>query len=431
MTKQIGVGLLGLGTVGSAVARRLIEEWALLGARAGAVPVLRRVAVRDVHRQRDVDLRGAALGDDPEALVDDPAVELVIEVMGGVDRAASLMERALRQGKPVVTANKAAIEAHGLELAALARSGGVSLRYEAAAGAGLPVVALLRDSLGGDRVRALTMIINGTTNVILTAMGAGASMVEALGEARRRGFAEADPSSDVDGDDAASKLVLLARLAFDVAVERPHVEVIGIRGVDPVDVACAAELGCSLKLVASARATLAGGGPAAERGGPAAGGLALRVSPTLVPAGHPLFGVDDAENAVVIESDLAGSMVLRGLGAGGESTASAVVSDVVASVRDPHQPPPLASGAPAPSAGDRGLYLRVALAAVDDAAALVEQALQDRGIDVRASAGLGTAGSAQLAVRTGPASAETLGNAIDTLDSLAAVDAVVATFDSL
>ena len=416
MAEQVGVGLVGLGTVGSAVARRLIDEWELLGVRAGAVPVLRRAAVRDVARPRRVDLRTAVLDADPQALVDDERVQVIVEVMGGVDRAAALIERALRARKPVVTANKAAMSAHGLELAALAREAGVSLRYEAAVGAGLPIVALLRDSLRGDRIGALTMIINGTTNVILTAMARqGATLAAALRDAQERGYAEADPSADVDGEDAASKLVLLSRLAFDVPLGRGDVDVTGIGRVEAVDIECARALGCSLKLVASA---VAGGG-----------GVALRVAPSLLPAGHPLHGVDDSDNAVVVESDLAGTVVLAGPGAGGDSTASAVVSDIVATVRDPHAAPPRPAGVvQGTAAAERGAYLRVALTGVDDAAALVVQALEDRGLDVRGST---TAGTSQLAAVTAPATREELANAVGTLDSHPAVDRVVAVFDAL
>ena len=246
MTTATGIGMIGLGTVGSAVARRLVGDWEMLGHRAGSTPVLRRVAVADPTRRREVALPSVHLDGDAEALVDDAAVAVVVEVMGGVDRASGLMERALRAGKPVVTANKAALAEHGLELSRLAVACGVSLRYEAAVGAGLPVVALLRDSLRGDRVTALEMIINGTTNVILTAMQRnGMGFAEALRDAQERGFAEADPSADVDGHDAAAKLVLLGRLAFDAPITVADVARAGIREVVADDVAAAVEIGPS------------------------------------------------------------------------------------------------------------------------------------------------------------------------------------------
>lgn len=413
--------MVGLGTVGRAVARRLVQRWELLGERAGATPVLRRVAVGDLSRPRDVELPQVQLDSNPEALVDDPRVALVVEVMGGVDRASALMDRALRARKPVVTANKAAMAVHGLELAALATQHGVSLRYEAAAGAGIPAVAVLRDSLRGDLVSSLEMIINGTTNIILSRMEReGAGLEAALAEAQRRGVAEADPSADIDGHDAAAKLVLLSRLAFDAAFTTEDVDTVGIRGVEPADIACAAGLRGSVKLVAQATRTRSS--------------VVLTVRPTMVLAGHPLHGVDDADNAVVISSDLAGPVLLRGLGGGGDSTASAVVSDIVATVRAPTEPPPLPRLRPAAAdagALDRSAYIRVRLRDIDEAAQLVVQALEDRGLPVLASQPLaaGAGEAAQLAVVTAPVAGEMLERAIETLDSLAVVAAVVTSMD--
>jgi homoserine dehydrogenase len=421
MTAQIGIGMIGLGTVGSAVARRLVEDWELLGRRAGATPVLRRVAVRDAGRARDLDLPRIHLDGDAEALVDDESVELVVEVMGGIDRASLLIERALRAGKPVVTANKAALAAHGLELAAVARENGVSLRYEAAVGAGMPVVALLRDSLRGDRVSSLEMIINGTTNVILSSMTTdGISLQAALADAQRRGFAEADPSADVDGHDSAAKLLLLSRLAFDAPLTMDDVVTVGIGGVDPQDIRCAGLLGAHVKLVASAQRDAAT--------------VALSVLPTVVRAGHSLYGVDDCENAVLVNSDLAGRVTISGLGAGGDSTASAVVSDIVATVIDRAQPPPLPASAL--NAGDngaveRGGYVRVRLHAVADASQLVLQAMEDRGLTVLESTVVPGADGDHLALLTGAAARDMLERACETLDSLAAVDEVASVMDAV
>ena len=414
------MGLIGLGTVGSEVARRLVGEWEMLGVRAAVQPVLRRVAVKDSARHRDVPLRRVRLDDDPEALVDDSSIGVVVEVMGGVDRATSLMERALRLGKPVVTANKAALAAHGLELATLAVAHETSLRYEAAAGGGLPVVALLKDSLRGDRVSALEMIINGTTNIILSAMEReGSSLAAALGQAQRRGFAEADPSADVDGHDAAAKLLLLSRLAFDAALVVDDVDRRGIGDIDALDVACAQGLGGSVKLVARA-----------VRDGL---GLALWVRPTVVMVGHPLHGVDDADNALVVDADLAGRILLRGPGGGGPSTASAVVSDIVGAAREPRCMPLIPTERPAlrrrPSI-ERAAYIRVRLAAVNEAASLVVQALEDRGVAVQVSAPApGLPAAEQLALLTEPVTGEILERAVETLDSLAAVDEVAAVLD--
>ncbi len=416
MTAVVGVGLIGLGTVGAAVARRLVAEWEMLGRRAGVTPALRRVAVRDPARPREVALPRVALDADPEGLVDDDAVAVVVEVIGGVDRATSLMARALRAGKPVITANKAALAAHGLELAALAADRGVSLRYEAAVGAGLPVVALLRDSLRGDRVSSMAMIINGTTNVILSRMETGGiSFAEALAEAQARGFAEADPSADVDGHDAAAKLLLLSRLAFDSPLTIESVDTTGIGAVDAADVACARALGGAVKLVGHAQRTGAG--------------VALSVRPTVVLPGHPLSGVDDAENALVLRSDLAGSVTMRGPGAGGDSTASAVVSDIVATLRAPGRAPELPSDnlvAGDDGAVERRGYIRVRLRGVAEAGELVIQALEDRGIPVTASLG---APGGDLALLTDPVQRKMLERATETLDSLAVVDGVQTVMD--
>src|ERR1700693_4992124 len=210
---SVGIGMLGLGPVGSEAANGLIEEWELLGERAGATRVLRCVAVRDVSRSRGVELKNVKLVDDPQAVVADPAVAIVVEGMGGTDPAPALIESALRAGKTVVTANKAVIAASGPRLSTLAAEHGAHLYFEASVGAGLPIVALLRRSVLGDRISALDCVINGTTNVILTQMRtAGMSFESALADARRRGFAEADPSLDVDGWDGDRKLVILAWL---------------------------------------------------------------------------------------------------------------------------------------------------------------------------------------------------------------------------
>lgn len=416
----MGVGLIGLGTVGSAVARRLVEEWELLTERAGVTPVLRRVAVRDATRRRSVDLRNARLDEDPQGLVDDPDVEVVVEVMGGVPLATDLMLRALRAGKPVVTANKLALAINGGRLASAAREAGRSLRWEAAAGGGLPVVALLRESLRGDRIHLLEAVINGTTNVILSAMTAGATFDSALADAQRRGYAEADPASDVEGEDAAAKLVLLSRLAFDDAAVLQDVATTGIAGLSADDLLAVAAAGGRLRLVARAVR--------------AEGFLHLAVRPTAVLAGHPLHEVDGADNGLVIRSDLAGTVVLSGLGAGGESTASAVVSDIVATVRQPQSPPPLPERRLARGDGEqlesRGL-LRVGLSGVDEAEALVVQALEDRGVVVATVAVLSGSHGPMLAITTEPVPRGQLVRAAETLDSLAAVSDVGPVLDVL
>jgi homoserine dehydrogenase len=417
---SVGIGLLGLGTVGTAVARRLIDEWELLGERAGATPVLRSVAVRDLSRTRDVDLKNAGLSNDAGAVVADPAVAIVVEAIGGTDPATALIESALRAGKTVVTANKAVMAASGPRLQALAAEQGAHLYFEASVGAGLPIVRLLQGSLLGDRIAALDCVINGTTNVILTRMRTpGMSFDAALADAQRRGFAEADPSLDVDGWDAAHKLVILAWLALDAHVAPEAVDRVGIREVGGADVAALAQLGYRVRLLAHA-----------ERAPD--GAVHLRVRPTAVATGQLLHDVDDADNAVIISSDLAATVMVRGLGAGGASTASAVVSDIVTAVRERNAPREGArSVRPAVALmSDEDVevagYVRVRLSAEADARALVLQALEDRGLAVDAAV---EGSGSELIVLTGLAPRAVHHRALETLDTLTSVDRILGALD--
>jgi homoserine dehydrogenase len=413
--ESVGVGLLGLGTVGSAVAARLIEEWELLGERAGATPVLRCAAVRDTARTRDVDLKNVRLLADAQAVVDDPGVSIVIEVIGGTEPATALIESALRAGKSVVTANKAVVAASGPRLADLAAANHAGLHFEAAVGAGLPIVSLLSTSLLGDRITALDCVINGTTNVILTKMRTDRLTFDAaLSDAQRRGFAEADPTLDVDGWDAAHKLVILSWLAMGVHMETGSVDRVGIRGVGVEDVRALDQLGYRVRLVAHA-----------ERA--SSGRARLSVRPTAVGARHLLGDVDDADNAVIISSDLASRLMLRGLGAGGASTASAVVSDVVSAVRDRNSQrghtPRAAQTAALLDAEEVDVagYVRLRLTPESEGRELVLQALEDRGLAVDAAVELPDAG---LIVLTGMAPRAVHERAMETLDTLTAVDEI-------
>jgi homoserine dehydrogenase len=417
--ESVGIGLLGLGTVGTAVAKRLIDEWELLGERAGATPALRCVAVRDTSRSRGFDLKNVRVVGDPDSVVADPAVTIVVEAIGGIDPATGLIEAALRAGKTVVTANKAVIAASGPRLSALAAEHGARLYFEASVGAGLPIIGLLRGSLLGDRISALDCVINGTTNVILTQMrSAGLTYESALDDARRRGFAEADPSLDVDGWDAVHKLVILAWLAFGVHVATDDVDRRGIRDVAGADVGALAQLGYRVRLLAHA-----------ERA--AGNAVHLRVRPTAVAPGHLLHDVDDADNAVIISSDLEGTVMLRGLGAGGSSTASAVVSDVVNAVRERGTPVVDRSVLTVPTLlGDEDVevagYVRLRLSAEPEARALVLQALEDRGVAVDAVVDL--TGS-ELIVLTGVAPRAVHDRALETLDTLTSVDQILGALD--
>jgi homoserine dehydrogenase len=317
----IGIGLLGLGTVGAGVA-------AILAQPEGRHPLvadlaLRRVAVRDLNRPRPVDLAPELLGTDPEAVVDDPAVDIVVEVMGGLEPARSLILRAIAAGKPVVTANKAVIARYGQEIAAAATARGVYVLIEAAVGGGIPIIEPLKQSLGGNRIQRVSGIINGTTNYILSRMAdEGAAYEAVLADAQRLGYAEADPAADVQGGDAADKIAILAGLAYGGPVAREAIPTEGIDRLQARDVAYANQLGYVVKLLA-----------VAERLGEGAGGEALpldvRVHPTLLPRQHPLAGVHGVNNAILVEGDPVGQVMFYGPGAGAGPTASAVVADIL------------------------------------------------------------------------------------------------------
>ncbi|MEB3305747.1 MAG: homoserine dehydrogenase [Cyanobacteriota bacterium] len=321
----IGVGLLGLGTVGSGVA-------AILATPEGRHPLvsdlaLRRVAVRDPSKFRSVALDPALLCADPMVVVDDPAVEIVVEVMGGLEPARSLILRAIAAGKPVVTANKAVIARHGEEIAAAAAEGGVYVLIEAAVGGGIPIIEPLKQSLGGNRIQRVSGIINGTTNYILSRMAdEGAAYGAVLADAQRLGYAESDPAADVEGHDAADKIAILASLAFGGPVERSAIATQGIDRLEARDVAYAAELGYVVKLLAVAeRMEGLEGANASSDVLP----LDVRVHPTLLPRHHPLAGVHGVNNAILVEGDPVGQVMFFGPGAGAGPTASAVVADIL------------------------------------------------------------------------------------------------------
>jgi len=335
--KTVRIGLLGVGTVGEAVARALVERNEMLSRTAGVALVLQRAAVRDLAKPRP--LPREQLTTDPAAVAQASDVDLVVELMGGEEPARSLIASALERGKPVVTANKRVLAWHGPRLAELAARKGVELRGEAAVGGGIPLIAPLTDDLAANRVLGLRAIINGTCNYILTRMAQGEQLEGALAKAQEAGFAEADPRDDVDGVDAADKLCILVRLAFNASCTPDQLHRQGIRGLDPRDLAYGRELGYVLKLLAIARRA-------------PGGAVEARVHPAFLPADHPLARVDGAQNAVHIVGDLCGPVMFSGQGAGGDATASAVLADVVhvarrLSLGDP-VPPPRDSGPEVP-----------------------------------------------------------------------------------
>lgn len=319
--QTVGIGILGGGTVGGTLARRLLEDGEAIAQKAGLRLELRRIGVRSLDKIRPFELPAELLTDNAAEVVDDPSVQLVVEVMGGMAPAGDLVLRALDSGKPVVTANKELVAASGPELVDMAETRGVSLLFEASVGGGIPIIRPLSESLAGERVHRVMGIVNGTTNFILSKMlEEGADYQEALAEAQALGFAEADPTADVSGADAASKAAILASLAFGTWVSGDEVFREGIANLHSTDFQFTADLGYVPKLLAIAEDTEAG--------------VVVRVHPTLVPMEHPLASVRGANNAIFLEGPAVGELLFAGPGAGGEPTATAVLGDVIVAARE-------------------------------------------------------------------------------------------------
>ncbi len=316
----VGVGVLGAGTVGGTLIRRLLSDHDVIVAKTGLDLRVRRVAVRDLARTRDLDLPAGLLTADAGDVVADPDVRLVVEVMGGLDPAGDLVLAALEAGKPVVTANKELIAARGPELIAAAEATGVPLLFEAAVGGGIPIIRPLSESLAGEQIERVTGIVNGTTNHILTMMGEGYDYAAALAEATALGYAEPDPSADVSGADAAAKAAILASLAFGTWVGIDDVPYEGIDRLEAADLDWARFLGYEVKLLAIASRE--------------PGGVSARVHPALIPADHPLAAIRGATNAIFVTGPSIRELLFAGPGAGGEPTATAVLGDVIDAARE-------------------------------------------------------------------------------------------------
>ncbi len=323
--KTVGVAILGLGTVGTEVLRLLQEKASDFERRVGGPIEVCGVAVRDKSKPRpgvDKEL----LTDDAYSLVERDDVDIVVEVIGGIDYPRRVVLQALRAGKSVVTANKALVAAHGAELSDAADSSGADLFFEAAVAAAIPVVGPLRRSLAGDTVNKVVGIVNGTTNFILDAMDStGADYDEMLQEAMRLGYAEADPTADVEGHDAASKAAILSSLAFHTRVTADDVYCEGISQITADDIAAAKAAGCTIKLLATCERVVD------ENGNE---GVSARVYPALIPVRHPLASVRESFNAIFVEAEAAGNLMFYGNGAGGNPTASAVLGDLVGAARN-------------------------------------------------------------------------------------------------
>jgi homoserine dehydrogenase len=345
--KPLKVALLGCGTVGSAVLRLMSEQADDLAARIGRPVEVAGIAVRRPDHHPDVPAH--LLTTDAEGLVTRDDVDLVVEVIGGLEPARTLLLAAFEAGKPVVSANKALLAEDGVALHAAAAKAGVDLYYEAAVAGAIPLLRPLRESLAGDQIRRVVGIVNGTTNYILSRMAeTGAGFAEALAEATELGYAEADPTADVDGFDAAAKAAILASLAFHTPVSASDVHREGISAVTASDVARAAEIGCTVKLLAICERVGRAGDDGAD-----GDSVAVRVHPAMIPTAHPLAAVGGAFNAVFVEAEAAGQLMFYGQGAGGEPTASAVLGDLVAVARN------LLAGAAGPAAtGYAGLAVR-------------------------------------------------------------------------
>jgi homoserine dehydrogenase len=316
MDERVRVGILGCGHVGGALVRLIHDHADVIEARAGVPLEVARVAVHDLTKDRDLPLPARCFTDDAAAVVDDPDVDIVVEVIGGIEPARKLIVEALMGGKPVVTANKELVATHGRELFETAEGAGVDILFEASVGGGIPLIRPLRESLAGDRIRRVMGIVNGTTNYILTGMTeSGTSFADALAEAQRLGFAESDPTADVEGFDAAAKAAIIASIAFGARVVASDVYREGITEITGDDIASARDLGYVVKLLAIAEDYDSE--------------IAVRVHPAMVPEHHPLAAVRDAFNAVFIEGDAVGELMLYGRGAGGMPTASAVLGDLV------------------------------------------------------------------------------------------------------
>ena len=320
--KEVKLGIIGLGTVGTGTLRLLERNASVIGRRAGGMLKIARIATLNPTKPRAIPIDPAILTGDANEILNDPEIAIVAELIGGVNPAKEYVMRAIESGKSVVTANKELIAKCGADIQRAADKAGVDFLFEGSVGGGIPVIKPLRESLAGNGMSELIGIVNGTTNYILTSMTReGRTFGEVLAEAQQLGFAEADPTSDVDAYDAVYKLAILADVAFGVRVRVDDIYREGIRGVSARDIEYATELGYVIKLVAVARHT--------ENGA-----LELRVHPALLPSAHPLASVSDSFNAVMATGDAVGEVMFYGRGAGSDPTGSAVVGDLIEAARN-------------------------------------------------------------------------------------------------
>jgi len=321
MHEPVKVGLFGMGTVGTGVYKVLKQNAGLIAARVGRPVQVEKIVVRDAAKKRTVDVKEGVLTTDPADILENPGIDIVVEVMGGIEPAREYILQALGNGKHVVTANKDLIASHGKELFDAEREHGTDLMFEASVAGGIPIIRPLKQCLAGNRVTEVMGIINGTTNYILTKMTRhGSNFNDVLKEAQALGYAEADPTADVEGHDAARKIAILASIAFNTRVTYRDVYVEGITRIDATDIKYAAELGYTVKLLGIAKEL--------------DGEVEVRVHPVFIPGKHPLAAVNDAFNAIFVAGDAVGETMFYGPGAGELPTASAVVGDIIEVARN-------------------------------------------------------------------------------------------------
>ncbi len=417
-TSRVRVGVLGCGHVGSALVQLVRDRAKEIETRTGVALEVTRVAVRNLSRDRDVELGPGVLTRDAHSVVTDPDVDLVVEVIGGIEPARELITAALRGGKPVVTANKELLANVGVELFAAAEDAGVDLLFEAAVAGGIPLVRALRESLRGEPVRRIIGIVNGTTNFILTKMAEeGAAYGDALAEAQRLGFAERDPTADVEGYDAGAKAAIMATIAFGSRVVAGDVYHEGISALSVADIEVARRLGYVVKLLALAEID-------------DAGEIAVRVHPAMVPVQHPLASVRESYNAVFVEGEAVGSLMFYGRGAGGRPTASAVLGDVIDAAVN------LTKG----THGALGSFAKAAIKPIDETSAeyllglevadepgvlhAVTGAFAERGVSIRAAEQEGIGADARLVFITHEAKESAVQATVHRLRELDAVKKV-------
>ena len=421
---EINVGLMGLGVVGTGVAAHILGKASFLAAVTGRNVNLKKVLVRDITRSRDIDLPSGLLTTNAEDILADPEIHIVVEVIGGTDPVENHLKQALAAGKHIVTANKEVMAKSGPELLALARKNSANILFEASVGGGIPIVGCLMNELAANDIRSIRSIINGTTNYILTRMAnERTSFDQALGEAQGLGYAEADPTNDIEGIDAAYKLTILASLAYRQPFQSADVYCEGISRLEPQDFRYAQELGYAIKSLAIANLD--------------DGAVQLRVYPALVPSEHMLAKVDGVYNAVEVDGSLCGQVLFHGMGAGREPTTSAVVGDLIEVVRkmDSQSRSSVSQEWAGPGNGaaltvrpigdlQARYYIRLDVADNPGVLAQIAQVLGDGEISIAAVLQRDTdaeAGSAEIVITTHPAKEASMQNALQTMAGLSQV----------